>query len=87
MLNEAFAGLPAPTTSPGVNATKQLEFTGGAIVFHKAFSRFLAEAPFRGFVRGEGEPSRMPRARRYPPELIERGGLAHGDMITGIRLT
>jgi hypothetical protein len=38
MLNEAFAGPPAPTTSPGVNATKQLELAGGAIVFHKPFS-------------------------------------------------
>jgi transposase len=33
----------------------------------------LTEALFRGFVRGEGEPSGMPRARKYPPELIERG--------------
>ena len=38
MLNEAFAGPPAPTTSPGVNATKQLELASGAIVFHKPFS-------------------------------------------------
>jgi hypothetical protein len=38
MLDEAFAGPPAPTTSPGVNATKQLELAGGAIVFHKPFS-------------------------------------------------
>jgi hypothetical protein len=38
MLNEAFVGAPAPTTSPGVNATKQLEFEGGAIAFHKPFS-------------------------------------------------
>ena len=38
MLGEAFAGPPAPTTSPGVNATKQLELAGGAIVFHKPFS-------------------------------------------------
>jgi hypothetical protein len=38
MLSEAFAGPPAPTTSPGVNATKQLELAGGAIVFHKPFS-------------------------------------------------
>jgi hypothetical protein len=38
MLNEAVAGPPAPTTSPGVNATKQLELAGGAIVFHKPFS-------------------------------------------------
>jgi hypothetical protein len=38
MLSEAFAGPPAPTTSPGVNATKQLELSGGAIVFHKPFS-------------------------------------------------
>ncbi|HYM46201.1 MAG TPA: hypothetical protein VES65_08600 [Solirubrobacteraceae bacterium] len=38
MLNEAFAGPPAPTTSPGVNATKRLELAGGAIVFHKPFS-------------------------------------------------
>lgn len=38
MLNQAFAGPPAPTTSPGVNATKQLELSGGAILFHKPFS-------------------------------------------------
>lgn len=38
MLGEAFIGPPAPTTSPGVNATKQLELAGGAIVFHKPFS-------------------------------------------------
>jgi len=38
MLSEAFAGPPAPTTSPGVNATKQLELAGGEIVFHKPFS-------------------------------------------------
>ncbi len=38
MLDEAFVGPPAPTTSPGVNATKQLELAGGAIVFHKPFS-------------------------------------------------
>jgi hypothetical protein len=38
MLGEAFAGPPAPTTSPGVNATKQLELASGQIVFHKPFS-------------------------------------------------
>jgi hypothetical protein len=38
MLSEASAGPPAPTTSPGVNATKQLELASGAIVFHKPFS-------------------------------------------------
>jgi hypothetical protein len=38
MLNEAFVGPPAPTTSPGVNATKQLELASGAVVFHKPFS-------------------------------------------------
>jgi hypothetical protein len=38
MLSEAFVGLPAPTSSPGVNATKQLELAGGEIVFHKPFS-------------------------------------------------
>jgi hypothetical protein len=38
MLGDAFAGPPAPTTSPGVNATKQLELASGAIVFHKPFS-------------------------------------------------
>ena len=37
MLNEAFAGPPAPTTSPGVNATKQLELASRTIVFHKPF--------------------------------------------------
>lgn len=38
MLDEAFVGPPAPTTSPGINGTKQLELAGGAIVFHKPFS-------------------------------------------------
>jgi hypothetical protein len=38
MLHEAFVGPPAPTTSPGVNATKQLELAGGESVFHKPFS-------------------------------------------------
>jgi hypothetical protein len=38
MLDETFSGPPVPTTSPGVNATKQLKLAGGAIVFHKPFS-------------------------------------------------
>lgn len=38
MLDEAFDGPPAPTSSPGVNATKQLELASGEIVFHKPFS-------------------------------------------------
>jgi hypothetical protein len=38
MLSEAFVGPPAPTSSPGVNATKQLELADGKIVFHKPFS-------------------------------------------------
>jgi hypothetical protein len=38
MLDEAFIGPPAPTTSPGVNATKQLVLADGATVFHKPFS-------------------------------------------------
>jgi hypothetical protein len=38
MLDEAFVGPPAPTSSPGVNATKQLELAGGEIVFHRPFS-------------------------------------------------
>ncbi len=38
MLNEAFAGPPAPTSSPGVNATKRLALSDGATVFHKPFS-------------------------------------------------
>jgi hypothetical protein len=38
MLDEAFTGPPAPTSSPGVNATKRLALAGGAIVFHKPFS-------------------------------------------------
>ncbi len=33
----------------------------------------MTEALFRGSVRGRGEPSGMPRTRKYPPELIERG--------------
>jgi hypothetical protein len=38
MLNEAFAGPPAPTSSPGVNATKRLALASGMVVFHKPFS-------------------------------------------------
>jgi hypothetical protein len=38
MLGEAFAGSPAPTSSPGMNTTKQLELAGGETVFHKPFS-------------------------------------------------
>jgi hypothetical protein len=38
MLGEAFVGAPAPTSSPGVNATKRLALSGGAIVFHKPFA-------------------------------------------------
>jgi hypothetical protein len=38
MLNEAFSGPPAPTSSPGMNTTKRLELAGGEIVFHKPFS-------------------------------------------------
>lgn len=38
MLGEPFVGPPAPTSSPGVNATKRLALSGGAIVFHKPFS-------------------------------------------------
>jgi hypothetical protein len=38
MLRDAFVGPPAPTSSPGVNTTKRLALSGGAIVFHKPFS-------------------------------------------------
>jgi hypothetical protein len=38
MLDEAFVGPPAPTSSPGINTTKQLELAGGDVVFHKPFS-------------------------------------------------
>jgi hypothetical protein len=38
MLGETFVGPPAPTSSPGVNATKRLALSGGAVVFHKPFS-------------------------------------------------
>jgi hypothetical protein len=38
MLEEAFAGPPAPTSTPGVNATVQLKLAGGEVVFHKPFS-------------------------------------------------
>ncbi len=38
MLREAFVGPPAPTSSPGMNTTKQLELASGEIVFHKPFS-------------------------------------------------
>jgi hypothetical protein len=38
MLEEAFCGPPAPTSSPGVNATKRLALAGGGVVFHKPFA-------------------------------------------------
>jgi hypothetical protein len=38
MLEEAFVGPPAPTSSPGVNATLQLKLSSGDVVFHKPFS-------------------------------------------------
>lgn len=38
MLSEAFVGPPAPTSSPGVNATRLLALASGLIVFHKPFS-------------------------------------------------
>lgn len=38
MLGEPFVGPPAPTSSSGVNATKRLALSGGAIVSHKPFS-------------------------------------------------
>jgi len=38
MLDSAFRGPPAPTTSPGVNATKQLALANGWVVFHKPFT-------------------------------------------------
>lgn len=38
MLGEGFVGSPAPTSSPGMNTTMQLELAGGEIVFHKPFS-------------------------------------------------
>ena len=38
MLSEAFIGPPAPTSSPGVNTTKQLALASGLIAFHKPFS-------------------------------------------------
>jgi hypothetical protein len=38
MLDEAFYGPPAPTSTPGVNATKRLVLASGLVVFHKPFS-------------------------------------------------
>ena len=38
MLEEAFSGPPAPTSTPGVNTTKRLLLSSGDIVFHKPFS-------------------------------------------------
>jgi hypothetical protein len=38
MLTEAFSGPPAPTSSPGINATKRLALSSGLVVFHKPFS-------------------------------------------------
>lgn len=37
MLGTDFQGPPAPTSSPGVNATKQLRLANGWVVFHKPF--------------------------------------------------
>lgn len=38
MLEEAFSGPSAPTSTPGVNATVQLALASGEVVFHKPFS-------------------------------------------------
>ena len=38
LLGEAFSGPPAPTSTPGVNATKRLALASGQVVFHKPFS-------------------------------------------------
>jgi hypothetical protein len=38
MLEEAFVRPPAPTSTPGVNATKRLALASGQVVFHKPFS-------------------------------------------------
>jgi hypothetical protein len=38
MLTAAFSGPPAPTSTPGVNATKRLALASGEVVFHKPFS-------------------------------------------------
>jgi hypothetical protein len=55
MLEEAFDGPPMPTTSPGVNATKQLTLAGGAVVFHKPFSGIDVANAF-AFGQSEGTP-------------------------------
>lgn len=38
MLGTAFSGPQAPTSSPGVNATKRLAVANGWGIFHKPFS-------------------------------------------------
>jgi hypothetical protein len=38
MLTSAFSGPPAPTSTPGINATKRLALANGYVVFHKPFS-------------------------------------------------
>jgi hypothetical protein len=38
MISEAFVDPPAPTSSPGVNTTRQLALASGLVVFHKPFS-------------------------------------------------
>jgi hypothetical protein len=38
LLGEAFSGPPAPTSTPGINATKRLALASGQVVFHKPFS-------------------------------------------------
>jgi hypothetical protein len=38
LLEQEFVGPPAPTTTPGVNATKRLALAGGEVVFHKPFA-------------------------------------------------
>jgi hypothetical protein len=45
LLGEAFSGPPAPTSTPGVNATKRLALASGQVVFHKPFSGVKSPVP------------------------------------------
>lgn len=60
MLTETFSGPPAPTTSPGVNATKQLALASGTVVTLAQLAN-IAGAMRLGievaFVRPDGTPA------------------------------
>ena len=63
MLTEAFIGPPAPTSSPGVNATRQLALASGLI----AFTNHSQECT---------SPTRSPTDRPTRPAIARHGRLA-----------